>query len=335
MRGELKQAMRLLALAAASMLAAAAVTARADDSSASLGAGGIAFTKLADVRMASEDLRLGPNAVRIRYTFVNDGKTDIDTLVAFPLPDIDAYEFWGTPIGRITGDPVNFVGFKAVVDGKPVAVTVEQKAIHEGRDVTGILKSVGLPVNVVSGRNYRLMDKLTAAQRRLLIKAGLAEFDSGQGIARWIVRTRFYWRQRFPAGKTVTIEHSYKPVTGQAFFSEYDLKAKPGATDDYWKKAYCMEEATLARVRLAMAERKQSNRNEGLLNAYSTDFILKTANNWKGGIGRFHLTLDKLKPDNILSLCWDGALKKTGATTFESARDNFAPARDIKFLVLE
>src|ERR1051325_2161605 len=111
MRGELKQAVRLLALAAAS---AAAVTARADDSSASLGAGGIAFTKMADVRMASEDLRLSPDAVRIRYTFVNDGKADVDTLVAFPLPDIDAYEFWGTPIGRITGDPVNFVGFKAV-----------------------------------------------------------------------------------------------------------------------------------------------------------------------------------------------------------------------------
>src|ERR1051325_9950225 len=123
MRGELKQAVRLLALAAAS---AAAVTARADDSSASLGAGGIAFTKTADVRMASEDLRLSPNAVRIRYTFVNDGKADIETLVAFPLPDIDAYEFWGTPIGRITEDPVNFVGFKAVVDGKPVRVTVEQ-----------------------------------------------------------------------------------------------------------------------------------------------------------------------------------------------------------------
>jgi hypothetical protein len=332
MRGELKQAVRLLALAAAS---AAAVTARADDSSASLGAGGIAFTKMADVRMASEDLRLSPDAVRIRYTFVNDGKADVDTLVAFPLPDIDAYEFWGTPIGRITGDPVNFVGFKAVADGRPVAVTVEQKAIHEGRDVTATVKSAGLPVNVVSGQNYRRLDRLTPSQRKVLKDAGLAEFDNDQGIARWIVRTRFYWRQRFPAGKTVVIEHSYKPVTGQAFFSDYDLKARPGAADDSWKKAYCMDDSTLARVLLAMAQRKQSNRNDGLLNAYSTQFILQTANNWKGGIGRFHLTLDKLKPDNILSLCWDGALKKTGATTFEATRDNFAPARDIKFVVLE
>jgi hypothetical protein len=321
------------ALATATTLAA--LPALADDSSAALGAGGIQFTKMADIRMASEDLRLSPDAVRIHYEFVNDSDKDIETIVAFPLPDIDAYEFWGTPIGRLTSDPVNFVGFKAVVDGKPVAVAVEQKAMYQGRDVTATVKSAGLPVNIVSGRNYQRMDKLTPAQRSTLAKAGLAEFDNDQGIARWIIQTRFYWTQRFPAHKTVAIEHSYKPVTGQAFFSEYDLKSRTGSSDDYWKKPYCMDEGTLTRVRLSIAERKAANRNEGLLNAYSTAFILKTANNWKGGIGRFHLTLDKLKPENTLSLCWDGELKKTGATIFESTRQDFAPQHDIKFVVLE
>ncbi|HEY8696836.1 MAG TPA: DUF4424 family protein [Rhizomicrobium sp.] len=324
-----------LCAALATAIALAALSARADDSSAALGAGGIQFTKMADIRMASEDLRLSPDAVRIRYEFVNDSNKDIETVVAFPLPDIDAYEFWGTPIGRLTDDPVNFVGFKAVVNGKSVAVTVEQKATYNGHDVTAIVRSAGLPVNIVSGRNYQRMDKLTPAQKRTLTKAGLAEFDNDQGIARWIIQTRFYWTQRFPAHKTVTIEHSYKPVTGQAFFSEYDLKSRTGSSDDYWKKPYCMDEGTLTRVRQAIAEHKAANRNEGLLNAYSTAFILKTANNWKGGIGRFHLTLDKLKPENTLSLCWDGELKKTGATIFESTRQDFAPQHDIKFVVLE
>jgi hypothetical protein len=73
----------------------------------------------------------------------------------------------------------------------------------------------------------------------------------------------------------------------------------------------------------------------GMLIAYQTDYILKTANNWNGPIGRFHLTLDKLKPETALSLCWDGELKKTGPTTFEAVRTNFAPARDIHLLVLE
>jgi Domain of unknown function (DUF4424) len=62
--------------------------------------------------------------------------------------------------------------------------------------------------------------------------------------------------------------------------------------------------------------------------------VLKTANNWKGPIGHFRLTLDKLAPDAVLSLCWDGALKKAGATTFEGTRDDFAPQRDVELLVL-
>jgi hypothetical protein len=75
-------------------------------------------------------------------------------------------------------------------------------------------------------------------------------------------------------------------------------------------------------------------REEGdLLNAYSTDFVLSTAGNWKGPIGWFRLTLDKLKPDNVLSLCWDG-LRKTGSTTFEFAAANFAPKHDVQMLVL-
>ena len=64
----------------------------ADDSSATLGAGGLELTKAADIRMAAEDLYLSPNAVKLRYEFTNDGPKDVDTVVAFPLPDIDTSE---------------------------------------------------------------------------------------------------------------------------------------------------------------------------------------------------------------------------------------------------
>lgn len=281
--------------------------------------------------MASEDLAISPDRLRIRYVFINDSGRDIDTLVAFPLPDIDAYEFWGTPIGRITDDPVNFVGFRASADGKPVAVRMEQTAIHAGRDVTGIVKSVGLPVNVVSGQNYQRFDNLTPAQRKVLKDAGIAEFDGDQGIAKWMVQTRFYWMQHFPAHKPVIIEHSYRPVTGGAFFGDYDLKAAPGSKDDTWKKKYCMDAGTVAKLRTMLAAHKQEN----MLQAWSTDFVLKTANNWQGGIGKFHLTIDKLKPGNVLSLCWDGALKRTGPTTFEFTAADFYPRQDLSFVVIE
>jgi len=64
------------------------------------------------------------------------------------------------------------------------------------------------------------------------------------------------------------------------------------------------------------------------------EYILTTARNWRGPIGRFHLTLDKGKPDNLLSLCWNG-LTKTSPTTFEATITNFVPDHDIRLLVLD
>jgi hypothetical protein len=64
------------------------------------------------------------------------------------------------------------------------------------------------------------------------------------------------------------------------------------------------------------------------------EYILTTGANWKGPIGDFHLTIDKERPDAVLSLCMSG-LKKTGATTFEVRRTNFTPKEDIRFVVFE
>ena len=112
----------------------------------------------------------------------------------------------------------------------------------------------------------------------------------------------------------------------------YDLK--PGSDGDFWTKTYCIDGATRATLATRIGAKNANMEDGGMMLAFSTDYILMSGNNWKGPIGHFHLTLDKLKPDNVLSLCWDGKLKKTGATTFEDTRENFAPARDIKLLVV-
>jgi len=309
----------------------------ADDSSAALGAGGLVFTHAAGIRMAAEDLFISPKQVRIRFAFANDGPADIDTIVAFPLPDVDMSEFSESEIGTVTGDPVNFVGFKAVVDGKPVTVQTEQRAVYKGHDVTAILKSVGLPLNIISGQSYLLLDHLSADKKKVLAKADLTEAEGDNMHPNWTVQTKFYWTQHFPAGKTVVIEHSYQPVTGQSFFGGYDITDKEQA--GYYNKTFCIDDPTRSALARKLASKKteiKGNDASGdYLIAYTTDYILKTGNNWKGPIGRFHLTLDKLKPANMLSLCWDGDLKKTGATTFETTRENFAPAHDIQLLIVE
>lgn len=329
---------RVVAVVAATSMLAALVAylteAIADDSSATLGAGGLELTKAADIRMAAEDLYLSPNAVKLRYEFTNDGPKDVDTVVAFPLPDIDTSELYLESIGTVSNDPINFVDFRVMADGQSIPVQVEQRAFLGNRDVTDIVKSVGLPINVILANDTPL-DKLAPAKKRILERAGLAEAEgSDQERPKWVVRTKFYWTQHFPAGKTIIIEHSYKPVTGQTFFTPSDLDPK-AKSDRNWQQNYCMDGPTLAAIRQRMAQHKAAGQNDGTLNIYSTDFILTTANNWKGGIGRFHLTIDKLKPNNIISLCWNGGLKKTGPTRFESTLTNVAPSQDIKLVVLE
>jgi hypothetical protein len=320
-------------IAVCALVLAFGATALADDSSAMLSAGGIVFTDTTPVRMAAEDLSVGPRAVKIRFAFVNDTAKDVQTVVAFPLPDIDTAQFWGSPIGTLTADPRNFVGFKATVDGKAVPFAIEQRAIFKGKDVTAIVTAAGLPVNVVAAEGYRKLDALTPAEHKKLMDAGIVEGDGvNEFVPQWQVRTRFYWTQKFPARKTVVIEHSYQPVTGQSFFSPADMKR----TDKYDGIDYCFDESVWAAAKsLSRGARANRPDDNGYVTAYQTGYILMTAKNWKGPIGRFHLTLDKLKPGNVLSLCWDGALKKTGAATFEFTRKNFTPTRDIRLLVLE
>lgn len=318
--------------AAAALLFAS--EAAADDSSAALGMGGIAFTQSADIKMTDEDLSISPEDVRIRFVFKNESAHDIDTVVAFPLPDINTAEFSNSPIGTVADDPVNFVGFSVKQDGHPIGVSVEQKAFMNDRDVTAVIKSVGLPINVIADHGYEKLVALSPAKRKVLAAQDLAEFDeNNNALPHWVVRTRFYWHQHFPAGKSVVLEQHYQPVTGTAFFGDSELNAKSGDAN-YYTKGFCMDAPTRTTLSHMIAAAKKANPDQGgYINVMTTEYILKTGNDWKGPIGRFHLTLDKLKPGNVISLCWDGKLKRTGATTFEDTRENFAPKDDVKLLV--
>jgi len=329
--------MKRILLAATALTAVALIPAAlADDSSAEMGAGGIVLTRNADIRMATEDLYISPKQVKVHYTFVNDSGKDIDTIVAFPLPDVDNYELAESPIGTTTQSTPNFVNFKLVVDGKPVTTTPEERAILNGKDVTGMVKAAGLPLNIViQDGAYDKLQKLPKAVHDKLEKAGLIEGKGGDEVvhAKWKVTTKFWWKMHFPAGKTVTVDHTYQPVTGFSWFSDSEFTPNEYSNTP---RDYCIDAGTKATLLKMIKDTAARNLPNGsLLNSYRTDFVIKTANNWKGPIGRFHLTIDKMKPTSVMSMCWSGDLRKTGATTFESTLTNFAPRQDVKFLVVE
>ena len=112
-------------------------SARANDSSAELGAGGIVFTKSTDVSMDSEDLSISKTRVRVSYVFTNSGPDDVKTEVAFPVPPLpicdDAHDDTCTSIEMRVVDGDNPMQFKLTVDGKPKAFeTAKQREMKDG-----------------------------------------------------------------------------------------------------------------------------------------------------------------------------------------------------------
>ncbi len=303
----------------------------ADDSTAELAAGGLVLTQNADIRMVSEDLYISPTSVKVRYEFVNESSQDINAIVAFPLPDVDLSQMVGQAYGSMLDQDPNFVGFELTVDGKAVTPAAEERAFLNGKDITAEVRASGFPIDFQGPALSERLKHLSQADSKPLIAAGLLEdesadtYDWREVFPQWTTKTKFWWRQDFPAGKTVVIQHSYQPVTGDYILGDTDMS--PSSDPTAYVNAYCVDPATA----VALAAKAEPNAN---LSAYKTDFILTTANNWKGPIGTFRLTLDKLKAANVLSLCWPGALKKTGPTTFESTLTNFAPKRDIDMLVV-
>jgi hypothetical protein len=144
----------------------------------------------------------------------------------------------------------------------------------------------------------------------------------------WTTRTRFYWTQTFPPDRPVVVEHSYKPVVGQSGLGAFLFAAEDPTGADFIKR-FCIAGETEAALRERFAG---STPEQPTYFHYDwVQYVLMTANNWKGPIGRFHLTVDKGDADTILATCAAG-LTVTGPATLEFEAEDYAPAQDLDLL---
>jgi hypothetical protein len=314
-------------------LALMASPAAANDSTATLGAGGLVLTKSEDIVLDREDLYVSTKEIRVHYEFRNTSDKDVAATVAFPLPDIDLSYYSEVPITRPGTDPVNFVDFSVSVDGKPVTPILEARALLNGQDITDYLSAKNLKFSFFADGFNDALIKADPALRKELMARGIAQYDEYDNVyPQWLDRTAFHWDQVFPAGKTVIVEHRYKPVAGQFYVSKYSL----GPNDDELKP-YCVDDPTREALWKRIKERSTKGGEEpddGLLMATAVDYILTTANNWRGPIGKFRLTIDKGAPATLLTLCIDG-IKKTGPTTFVLEAENYVPKADLRLLIVK
>jgi len=123
----------------ASALAVVTVPARANDSMAETAIGGLTLTKSADVVMESEDLFVSEEKITVDYVFTNTSAKDIETLVAFPLPDVV-----NGPEDVHRPDFATELEFQTTIDGKPAELKLVQVAMVGGTDVTAQVRAAGL-----------------------------------------------------------------------------------------------------------------------------------------------------------------------------------------------
>jgi hypothetical protein len=229
-------------------------------------------------------------------------------------------------------------GFRTSVEGRPVTMQVERKAWFKGRDVTADLAALKLPVS--GERIGKALDALPKPQRDRLLRLGLAdidEYDDGHGmekhlVAAWTLRETWFWRQTFPAGRDLHVEHAYAPGTGGSVGTMLvDRKDRAGPDGRRAIAEYCLDAAFLA----ALDRRAAATRAEfPVLPEKRIGYVLTTGGNWRSPIGRFRLVVDKGRADNLVSFCGEG-VRRISATRFEMVKTGWRPARDLKVLIVE
>lgn len=323
-----------LLLAAALALAAPA---RANDSTAEIGAGGLIFLVNESVSMEHEELFVSPTEVRVDYRFLNTTDQELDFTVAFPMPDIDGNPF--LPVSIPNPDDDNFLGFTVTVDGKPVAVNLQQRAFVAGIDITQTLGDAGVPSMPFAESTRKAIAALPQETLDAWIRQGILvkdTYDIGKGMEDhyepyWTLKTTYYWDMTFPAGREVAVSHRYTPSLGGTAGLTFieDGKLQGWQYQDY-KARYCLDGDFAKSV--AKFVTPEDPYGSGLTES-RLSYILVTGRNWQGTIKSFRLTVDKGAPENLVSFCGEG-VTKTGPTTFVMEKTDFWPERDLDILIV-
>jgi hypothetical protein len=284
----------------------ASVPVSANDSSIGDDNGTITFKSQPNITMDREALLISEINIQVDYVFTNTSQKDLTVPIAFPMPPM---YFGYSDHGEMTD-------FKLWVDGKPIKTERKLVVLLDGAtDVSKKMAEYGWSEKEL----IHFLSDHEAPPPKGKKPLPKTWFDK-DGEPRITMNEYFIWHQNFPAGKPVSIKHSYSPSisTGVPQPASYLIQ-------DY-AKSTCLDKGS-------QLEMKKREREYGLSWAY-VSYILMTANNWQGAIKDFTLTVKKQNPKDMVSLCFDGELKKTDPKTFEFHQQNYKPTHDLSLLFI-
>ena len=332
-----------MALGPAALLAALQVLpcipALADDSAASVAAGGLVARRETRIVMANEVLKISPQKVVVDYDFRNDTDESVTTEVAFPIPP---YE--NSP-DQYPPKVLSFSDFKLAINGTPVRVATDARAFLKGHEVTDALKASNIDIASfghwdADNETPEDFARLSKADQGRLVRLGL--FSSDEPWGNWTVHLQYHWTQVFPPHSTVHIRHEYSPAGGSelmprvAIEKALGVKKQPGQSsstpeDSALLTSFCPDSGILHAVENSMLSAGAS-----FAQPYWVDFILKSANTWRRPIEDFTLVVERGTPDEsgdttLVSFCspQNAPVKNVDADQFSVHLSNFIPKADL------
>lgn len=131
----------------------------------------------------------------------------------------------------------------------------------------------------------------------------------------WSSQVIYSWKQIFKANSTTRVQHQYAPLVGGyvSVYPEEDVKQ------------YCMDQSFRQGLKKAKSERAPYS---------ALGYILKTGANWAKPIQHFKLTIERA-PNELVSFCWAGKVKKISATQFQIIEKNFLPRQDLDIVFVQ
>ena len=204
--------------------------------------------------------------MRVKYRFTNTTDAPIDTLVAFPLPEIPPRRDDNTAYWR---DPGSGLKFKTTVDGQPLALQVVEQALFNGRDISAQAVSpafrsiasprISTPRSTVC-RNPNATDSMADGFIR---NDGVGDNPIWAGL--WSLRTTLTRHQTFPARRTIAVEHEYAPMVGGSVGGGLDPALRSDAESSRFfaekRQKYCIDNEWLASFDRKLKRIKEQGRS--------------------------------------------------------------------------
>ena len=329
--------MRLTTQIVLGCLLAAAGSPASADSMQELTAEGLTLAA-PDLELAAEGVSISMTAVEFKYELVNkaDHPATLDITIRLPPLDMANPDIaYAIP----SSDLVNYTGAQLVIDGAPSTPTFRQTATLASKDVTKRLRDAHVPLLMLAQSDIqRALAALPPETLKDLIQDGLltpnGSSPDGPSFFQptWTVKTWGVRRQHVAAGQRTVVElhtqasvgSSPDTVLRKALRQNADLQPEA----DRIVRDYCIEDVFLRGLdkQAGVAED-----NTAQLQERRIDVVLPPALGSDAPVPAFRLTLDKGKPDSLISTCTD-KLKKVGPTLFEADLTDTAPPRRFRVL---